>query len=89
MTRKSMQTDNTPRIVGERGKNMTSMAELKKISVQKEVKGGAGPRPLTFCECNDQIAFCDEDGYVWATPYSKEVYLFLIDNGYVERCIFI
>ena len=34
------------------------------------------------CECNKHIAFSDEFGRIWVTPYRQEIHLVLSYNGY-------
>lgn len=58
-----------------------SMDELLNVSY----KTSESFLPFTTCKNNGQIAFTDQFGTVWVTPYRSEISEILEDNGYTDK----
>lgn len=64
---------------------LTSMEEVLNFSYRTN----SHATPLTKCQNNGQIAFADQYGIVYVTPYRNEIHSILETNGYKEGSIFV
>ena len=64
---------------------LTSIEEVMNFSFRTDSRA----TPLTKCQNNGQIAFADQYGTVYVTPYRKEIHSILQEAGYKESSIFV
>lgn len=64
---------------------LTSMEEVMNFSFRTDSRA----TPLTRCQNNGQIAFADQYGNVYVTPYRTEIHHILAEAGYKEGSIFV
>lgn len=65
--------------------SLKSMEELFEFSYRTERKA----KPHAYWQNNGQIAFADEFGMVWVTPYRTEIHSLLKESGYSEGSVFV
>ena len=66
---------------------LKSLEEVIKFS--HRTGGRFDDMPFVKCSNNGQIAFSDERGFVYVTPYRSEIHSILDEAGYRERCFFV
>ena len=64
---------------------LTSMEEVMNFSYRTDSRA----TPLTKCQNNGQIAFADQYGTVYVTPYRRGIHHILEGSGYKEGSIFV
>lgn len=66
---------------------LSTLEEVKNFSEQ--VYGTRSEQRKVYYQNNGQIAFVDENGFYFVTPYRCEINSILVDNGYKEYGIFV
>lgn len=64
---------------------LTSMEEVMNFSYRTDSRA----TPLTKCQNNGHIAFADQYGNVWVTPYRTEIDHILVESGYNKGDFFV
>lgn len=66
---------------------LTTMEDLIKFS-ERDYRYTSNQRKV-YCQNNGQIAFVDETGSYYVTPYRTEIHSILRNNGYTEGGLFV
>ena len=67
----------------------TRLSTLEEVKDFSFTNFGVQAKPMTYCQNNGQIAYADNWGWLYVTPYRSEIREILEKEGYREGAIFV